>query len=411
MKFQNTLIVGVMLLIGAVAVGERVHDTVWPEPIEDRSPRFEGGQPAEMRAEGASLASSVAEECKGQEEDQKCLEKAVLAIVADYGPVESISAMNALVKDKVMKGRADYHDFVHKIGRATAKKEGLNPDAFFLCPSDYNYGCQHGFFEQALVVEPNAKKAAETVCDVSRMADKPMKFLFYCYHGVGHGIMMARAYKLQDSLDLCDSFAGSSEIEGCYQGVFMENVVGVNNSAARSENYSETDWLVPCNKVDMKYRYQCYMNMGGYLATKAGSGKGAVERATKACLNADKAHVEVCMQSIGLLATNPDWQWSLAPEYTDDFIANAVSICEHFPAGYPQHCVLAAIDNLANFDVSDTTRMVAFCNAVDDRYKEWCFARIGPDVQNEMPAGATDDQLCHGVPDEYRAVCVAAIRR
>ena len=354
-------------------------------------------------ADTSSLALRVQSGCP--EGDQDCMEKDILALADEYGPVEAIGTLTQLIGEGIVNGRSDYHDFVHRIGRKTAKKFGLNPDAFFLCPLDYNYGCQHGFFEQALVQEPNAKTAAEMVCDPELMKEKPLKFLFYCYHGVGHGIMMAKAYDLRASLDVCEEFSGETERSGCYQGVFMENVVGFQNGTARTNAFSEQDKLAPCNGLETKYRLQCYLNHGGYLAGIAGRGPGAIERATQPCLKAAPNDISPCIQSVALNATNPGWQQALAPEPTGDLIVDAVAICSRFPDAYRKDCVIASVDNLANFDRSNTTNMTAFCNAVDDQYKERCFLEIGSAVKNELPAGATADSVCGSMPEEYRDDC------
>ncbi len=360
--------------------------------------------------DSASLASSIAAGCPEDQERQGCLEKAVLALVPQYGPVESIGAMTVLVHDGIMHGRGDYHDFVHRIGRLTAKKTGLNPDGFFLCPVDYNYGCQHGFFEAALVEEPDAVRAADMVCDENLMKDKPLKFLFYCYHGVGHGVMMAKAYDLQASLKICDEFPQTLQKDGCQQGVFMEGVVGYMNGTARREGvFSETDRLAPCNQLEERFQYQCYINMGGYLAGVAGTGSGAVERATSPCLQAGPTHIRTCLMSVGLTSTNPGWQRALAPVFSHDFIQDAVSICAHFPKAYEGDCIEAGVQNIAQFDRGDTTRMVKFCSAVEEQFRSQCFTRIGNVVRDELPAGTSAETMCLGVPEDYHGLCMNGV--
>ncbi len=420
MKVSQNALVGIITVsVTAVTVITMVTlQHVLPEPKKGVVPRFNedgtafvssSARPADVHS---SLASSVKEECPDGDDRQACLDKTVIAIVESYGPAESIGVLNVLLAEKTMYGRGDYHDYVHRIGRLTAKKMGLNPDGFFLCPVDYNYGCQHGFFEQALVEEPDAVKAADIVCDETRMDGKPVKFLFYCYHGVGHGVMMAKAYDLDGSLAVCDQFSKESQKAGCQQGVFMEAVVGYMNGTAKREGvFSETDRLAPCNRLEARFRYQCYINMGGYLAAAAGTGEGAVERATEPCLKADAAHIHTCLASVGLTATNPGWQPALTPVYEEGQTAkNGASICAHFPQGYEVDCVASGVENLAQFDRGDTTRMVEFCLAVEDAFRTMCFQRIGRSVKDEMPAGTSPEALCAGVPEEYRAYCISGAK-
>jgi hypothetical protein len=123
------------------------------------------------------LASSVAATCKGKDDEQPCLERTILALTDPYGPEPTMQTLTSLIADGTLHSRGDYHDFVHRIGRLTAKKGGLNPDAFFLCPVDYNYGCQHGFFEQALI-EKKLRENGFGVEIFPSQFDKTMGFLW-----------------------------------------------------------------------------------------------------------------------------------------------------------------------------------------------------------------------------------------
>jgi hypothetical protein len=107
------------------------------------------------------------------------------------------------------------------------------------------------------------------------------------------------------------------------------------------------------------------------------------------------------------MSTNPGWQPALVPSSTGDFAQDAAMICDHFPDGYKQDCVVAGVDNLANFDRNDTTRMISFCAAVPSEFKTDCFTRIGSAVKNELPAGSTAEDMCVNVPEEYRSLCIS----
>lgn len=408
MKFSHNALVGILIFSVAGITIVMALQRALPAP---REPRFTNDNTVAPR-DPTAIASSIQTACSGNDDRQSCMEKAILAIVDQQGPEPAIRALTILISDGTMHGKGDYHDFVHRIGRLTAKKEGLNPDGFFLCPVDYNYGCQHGFFEQALVEEPDAVKAAETVCDEKLMADKPLKFLFYCYHGVGHGVMMAKAYDLDASLAVCDEFTQESQRSGCQQGVFMEAVVGYMNGTAKREGvFSETNRLAPCDRLDARFQYQCFINLGGYLAASGGRGPGAVERATAPCLKAGPTNVRPCLASVGLTSTNPGWQAALTPNYEEGETAkNGAAICAHFPTGYQDECVTAGIDNLAQFDRGDTTRMVQFCQQVMAEFQAICFSHIGQAVHNEMPAGTPVDIICEGVPEVHRSLCIQGIQ-
>ncbi len=355
--------------------------------------------PEEVAATGTQLRA----ECSGTDEPT-CLQKNILDVIPDHGPEPALNLLSWLLSNGANLGSGDHHDFVHKIGRATAKAFGVNADAFFACPVTFNYGCPHGFFEQALVEAPDAKQAALNVCDPERMKDKPRKFFFYCYHGVGHGVMMAKAYDVRASLDVCNNFPEMAQQEGCWQGVFMENTNGYNTSNMRSDSFSQDDLLYPCNTLDEKYAWQCYLNHAGYMINRLG-GNGHADQISAACLDAKEPGRSACIQGLGLMATNIDWQKRLVKEDTGDLITNAVSVCSDFPDGYRDQCVMAGVDNLANFDRTNTTNMVAFCSAVPEEFRRICFHEIGRSITNEVLPTDDGSHICDGIPEQYLLDC------
>lgn len=350
-----------------------------------------------------TLQQEISAFCADQFDRQSCLEKAVVHVVETNGPEASVQVLALLLDQDQNLAKKDYHDLVHRIGRQTAKTNGITTDAFFLCPTDFNYGCQHGFFEQALVVEPDARTAALKICDPKLMEDKPGKYLFYCFHGVGHGIMMARAYRLRPSLELCDTFPENEMQQGCWQGVFMENVNGSMAGTAQEHTFSEDDWLAPCNTLEEKYRWECYINHAGYLVPKAKS----VELATNECLKENTDARRACLQSIGLMATNPGWQQGLAKS-GGSLVEKAVDICLRFPQGFESHCVIGAIDNLANFEQTNTAPLVEFCGLLPEPWQRDCYHQIGHSVHHELTPDTPYAAACTGVPEPFLPTCLEA---
>ena len=353
--------------------------------------------------EPSELQTDISASCAAEADRQQCFEKAVVQIVETDGPESSMKVLALLLEQDSNLEKKDYHDLVHRIGRQTAKTYGVTTDAFFRCPTDFNYGCQHGFFEQALVTEPDARTAALTICNPKLMADKPGKYLFYCFHGVGHGIMMARAYRLLPSLELCDSFPEIPMQQGCWQGVFMENVNGVMGGTAQEHAFSDTDLLAPCDTLPEKYRWECYINHAGYLVPKTKS----VEVATNECLKEETEARNACLQSIGLMATNPGWQQGLA-RGNGSLTEKAVDICLRFPKGFEQHCVIGAIDNLANFKQTNTAPLVEFCGLLPLPWQSSCYHQIGHSVRHELTPGAPKSAACIGVPEAFLPTCLEA---
>jgi hypothetical protein len=215
---------------------------------------------------------------------------------------------------------------------------------------------------------------------------------------------MARAYHLTDALSICDQFDRSDATEGCWQGVFMENVNGTMEGAG--QGFREDDLLAPCSTLSEKYQWECYINHAGYLVPNAGS----LERAAAECLREEGDGTLSCLQSIGLMATNPAWQKSLITEDRGSLIANALSICEGFPEGYEWQCIKGAIDNPANFDRKNTARSLEFCAQVSEEHRANCFFQVGRDVRNELPPEADGSAACASAPEAYRDSCLKGLR-
>ena len=123
----------------------------------------------------------------------------------DYGPRASLGVLARLQQEQRVNMSVNDHQMAHVVGRDTAKDYGSNFKAFDLCPTTFNYGCSHGFFEYVLARTPDARKAATTICESLNPKTNLLIAGFTCYHGVGHGIMMAQGYNVQNSLKECNT--------------------------------------------------------------------------------------------------------------------------------------------------------------------------------------------------------------
>jgi hypothetical protein len=299
----------------------------------------------------------------------------------------------------------DEHQLGHHIGRQTAESFGVNENAFLLCPmAALNGGCQHGFFEYVLGKTTTSAEAANLICS-SLDEQYSAKFRFYCYHGVGHGVMMAAAYDLERALSMCDTFLGLTAQDGCWQGVFMENVNAGMRGDAREGIFSTSDPLAPCNGVAEKYQHECYVNHAGYLMTYFDND---VRLASAACLQAAEGFIGSCLQSIGLMVTNPLWQPDLLPDVAGkEFVEIAWELCMQFPTAWRDQCVLGGIDNIHNFDVFDLTRAINFCDAVDPEYRELCYQRMGLNLKNNSTDLEEVRKACASLVAEFEPACLA----
>jgi hypothetical protein len=160
--------------------------------------------------------------------------------------------------------RRDCHPLVHAVGRETFRIKGNIHDSFSACDQTCHSGCYHGSVERFLRGEEiysqadrhpsqaELKQKAAAACD----SGVPVRLRFQCLHGLGHALMFFSRYKLAPSLEACDALAEEWGRHSCYGGVFMENVF---NSTPELRDVSPTDYHYPCNRIDTKYRAECYV--------------------------------------------------------------------------------------------------------------------------------------------------------
>ncbi len=340
------------------------------------------------------------------QEDFDCWANFFRQETISYGPQIAVDLIMKLKGDGRVAPDVDEHQLGHQIGRQTAESFGVNDQAFLLCPmAQLNGGCQHGFFEWVLGRTETTSAAADLICQ-QLQEGYAVKYYFYCYHGVGHGVMMAAAYDLDRALTICDSLADAVAADGCWQGVFMENVNAGMHDFAREGVFSLDDPLAPCDVVEDKYRHECYVNHAGYLMKVFDND---VRGATNACLKAE-AYVGACLESIGLMVTNPVWQPNLYGDLGDEsFVQVAWNLCTQFPAGHVESCVVGGIDNIHNFDEFDLGRAAGFCSTVDADYQFTCYNRMGFNLFNQSLTVDDAVAACETLEGEFRDACLSGV--
>jgi hypothetical protein len=332
--------------------------------------------------------------------DADCTRAYLADVTAEYGPRASLALLGRLRHEGRIAPAQDEHNLAHGVGRRAAERFGVNLQAFTLCPNTFNYGCPHGYFEEVLGRAGTAEEAAGTICE--SLAGSPVGTArFSCYHGVGHGVLMAEAYDLEGSLATCNTLGDATAQEGCWQGVFMENVNGALRGEARKGVFDRAHPLEPCAVVEARYAHQCFINHAGWLLHVSGSDLG---RAARACLAAAPDYVSVCMESLGLMVTNPVWQATLSDARLP-FGEAAWSLCTRFPAAHRHDCVVAGVDNLGNFDRTNIGRSRSFCLAVTASLQEACFRRLGLNLERQTQDRALREARCGTVPPRYERAC------
>jgi hypothetical protein len=338
--------------------------------------------------------------------DTACTRRYLVDLTAAYGPRASLALLQRFQRSDRVDVSLNDHDLAHAVGRETAERFGSNFRSFDLCPITFNYGCPHGFFEYVLGRTDTPNEAAVLVCESVRGGNRLLTAGFSCYHGVGHGVMMAEAYDLPASLATCNTLKTPQAREGCWQGVFMENVNAGVQGKARQGVFSRRDPLAPCSRVSRRYQRQCFLNHAGYLMFVSSN---ELERAVGYCRHAPAPHASTCAQSIGLMVTNPVWQANLSPHAGKAPVtAIAWELCRRFPAGLRRDCVVAGVDNLANFDQLDVGRSASFCGYAEGGLKPTCYRQIGVNLRARTTRETLIRRGCSTLPRRHRASCLEA---
>ena len=338
-----------------------------------------------------------------------CTEALLIDGTMQEGPVVGTKLLDdLLLSSKKFSLNTDGHELGHIIGRTTAKEFGFAGKAFMECPNDYLYACQHGFFEQVLgELEGSTADIATEICESINI--EPIgRNKFYCYHGVGHGVMMSRVNDIYETIRVCDSMPYLNAAQGCWQGAFMENI----NAAITGQDKEGVflgldDPLAPCSIVPLQYQWNCYENHSAYLMKIFGND---IIKGAEACLEAHPKTMPSCVLSLAQFATNPGWQTivlSTRPDIggKDEFIKNSVEICRNFPEGTKRTCHMAAITNALNYD--EVAQALEYCSYLDedDQLKRDCYQRTGNEMFYHAKSQELRDTLCKDVPTDYFDNC------
>jgi hypothetical protein len=343
--------------------------------------------------------------------DWGCFERQITAVTMTNGPKAAVDVFTLLQTRGDVDPSIDAHHVVHHIGHHTAMAFGNTAEAFSMCPPNYNYGCLHGFFQQALGSGGSTEKVAAKICEeVEGQSGVLSKTKFSCYHGLGHGIMMYEDHDLNKSLKVCDSLKSPMGADGCWQGVFMENVDVAEMGQWQKGQFSKEDPLAPCDKMEPKHQHECFINHSGWLMVFFGND---INKAAQACLKAPAGQVNTCLQTLGLLTTNGSWQRSLLPGWdSSKFVQNAWTLCQKYPQGYVDQCVVAALDNILNSNVvNDSSIHTAqdFCQTVDDTYQPACFRQMGADLRYLTADMAAASAGCAHLKKKARTACETGV--
>jgi hypothetical protein len=326
--------------------------------------------------------------------DKKC--GASLITGATEGDAAAgMRVVNDLLSSGAYFAEAEPHQLAHLVGRQLAKHEGLSGTAFTQCPQDYSYGCQHGFFEAAFIEHGSALKAAESICGDVVTVDKNN-----CYHGVGHGIMMAAAYDIDRGLEQCVSLREDHASYWCRQGMFMEYSNALQAGDLPGKAVDPAHPFAPCDGVATEHREACFSSHAGIFLTSAGN---SLDAAVALCEQAgDAVWTAACMLNLGQHVALPDWQRAFCSvdddiECYSDRSLMAASLCARFPEVSRLDCDTGAVRTMMAYAYPEPA--VLFCGILPRERATQCFAEMSWYTRMHGTQDATAAAMCaQGVP-------------
>ena len=332
-----------------------------------------------------------------------CADAIAAAITFGAGPVEAIAALHDMTWEGVFSFEpTSAHQITHTVGRTTGERFGLTGEAFLQCPTDFDYGCHHGFFEAGLAVVSVPAEFIEQTC--KSMPDVPPYAKTACYHGSGHALVMNYSYGLYEPLEQCDMLEHEHRRHDCYSGVFMENVGGAQGRKISDEidnGFRNDDLFAPCNTLDERHKTLCYQSQVSYWMYAL---RLDLEIMVSMCNEVEEGYVDDCVYNLGAQSIYPPVQdMLLGSDFPGNFIDKTIHICNQFDERYHMRCYEPAIDQ--NFTYYGVDVAIEFCSKVDEKYRHKCWRIIGRNIGGKVTSQDELMEVCGSVLEEYRNDC------
>lgn len=196
-----------------------------------------------------------------------------------------------VLKNHYPNNDVDAHDFAHVVGLIAYEQEGAR--GLGICDTAYNYGCSHGFIEGFLIERGiGSVGEIEQSCIELGPVHTPS-----CLHGIGHGLMINSSYQLDGALADCDRLKESSRLY-CWDGTFMERIIGSMQSAESRLKISAETLNQPCDSVKEIYKQQCWRNQ---VTSWFEFFKNDTQKILSQCTKIENEFQQICFESIGLI--------------------------------------------------------------------------------------------------------------
>lgn len=301
---------------------------------------------AEYRREGAFAPKSQGEKVMARIEKEQDPDKQAERIVElSYlvGPDIAVELLNA----SELPRSGQTHLLAHRIGEIAYELYGI--DALPHCQNDMFSGCTHG-----LILTATADIGFDGIVRMVEQCLSHSPFQYHmCLHGAGHAFLTLSDYDIFPALENCDELIDRTKPESihCYNGVFMENVLGDHGGFAPPLHpyVSAVDLNVPCDRVEERYRTACYFNQASWWVQVS---QGQLAPVAEQCNSVPFQYRAACADSFGRV---------VASQSTDERAIR--TNCQLLRSELRTACITSVAK--AEFAVGDTTLPFALCNTID----------------------------------------------
>jgi hypothetical protein len=250
------------------------------------------------------------------------------------------------------------------------------------CDSSLYHGMLENFIKQEVILSDVDPKDIEvtTSCDI--FEDRLIRL--ECGHGIGHGLVKASDFDLKWSANRCDEFELTEQRQVCYRGVFMENIVALEDGKGV---FDEDDPYSVCNTLEDRHAQVCYQ----YHAKKINSFTPG--NVFDSCDKIEpESLVKYCYMGV---------QPYLFSTFHNNY-QNIVLECSKGNLDYQTYCYVGTVIGL--IDWKGTKEGITFCEAIPEEFKPDCYDYLGKMVHDESP-DRVEEECSKAESIKYQNIC------
>lgn len=250
------------------------------------------------------------------------------------------------------------HPFLHQLGHATYAYYGGYAQAMQHSTEICDSGYIHGVLESYLGSGVDIQQALQTACTTTMSTfDR-----WQCYHGLGHGVMIASLENIPRSLSLCNTLPAAFEQNACMNGVYMQHFVVTSDEGVTPK--SNPTSLNDCASQPAAEQGACYSYApSAYLTVYSGQYKNAIQWCSGA-----KRYVAACYEGIG----------SQAMKDNSTNVNAVTSICTSGSSLFVNNCISGAV-GMDIYFLGSVSKAESLCQNQFKAYQKICNGTVGVD--------------------------------